>query len=249
MSERKVKEKDIVLEITEKVLEEIMEAGYSESIVSINKSKTVMAKIANSQPSVVQDWDEVTVSMYLAKDKRIAVVNFETSSIEETVKLAKKMLSEISVIEESEYYAPIPKPKPAYVPFTVHRSILKAFEEPEKIIDNALSVAFTYDVDKVAGMLEITMGIRSLASSTGASLVEEYGAYEYYIRVFKGEGSGQWSSSGRIFREENIAEATRIAAEYAVESSKPESIEPGVYDVILSPMVMGNLLNVIGRMA
>lgn len=249
MSERKVKEKDIVLETTEKVLEEIMEAGYSESIVSINKSKTVMAKIANSQPSVIQDWDEVTVSMYLAKDKRIAVVNFETSSIEETVKLAKKMLSEISIIEESEYYAPIPKPKPAYVPFTVHRSILKAFEEPEKIIDNALSVAFTYDVDKVAGMLEITMGIRSLASSTGASLVEEYGAYEYYIRVFKGEGSGQWSSSGRIFREENIAEATRIAAEYAVESSKPESIEPGVYDVILSPMVMGNLLNVIGRMA
>ena len=249
MSERKIKEKDIVLETTEKILEEILKAGFSESIVSINKSKSVMAKIANNQPSVVQNWDEVVVTMYLVKDRKIAVVNFETSNTEETITLARKMLSEVSVTEESEYYAPVPKPKLTYVPFTIHRSILKAFEEPEKIVDNVLSVALTYDIDKVAGMFEVTMGIRSLASSAGASLVEEYGAYEYYVRVFKGEGSGQWSSSGRIFREESIAEATRIAAEYAVESKSPESIEPGVYDVILSPMVMGNLLNVIGRMA
>ena len=245
----KVKERDIVLKIAEKVLEEVLKAGYSESIVLIDKSKSVMVKIANNQPSVVQSWDETIATMYLVKNKRVAVVSFETSNIENIVKTVRKMLPEISFIEESEYYAPLPKPEATSVPFTIHRSIIKAFENPEKIVDNIISIALTYNVDKIAGMFKVNMGVRSLASSAGVSLAEEHGTYEYYIRVFKGEGSGQWSSAGRIFKEKNLAEATRIASEYATESSKLETVEPGVYDVILSPMVVGNLLNVIGRMA
>ena len=245
----KVKERDIVLKIAEKVLEEVLKAGYSESIVLIDKSKSVMVKIANNQPSVVQSWDETIATMYLVKNKRVAVVSFETSNIENIVKTVRKMLPEISFIEESEYYAPLPKPEATSVPFTIHRSIIKAFENPEKIVDNIISIALTYNVDKIAGMFKVNMGVRSLASSAGVSLAEEHGTYEYYIRVFKGEGSGQWSSAGRIFKEKNLAEATRIASEYAIESSKLETVEPGVYDIILSPMVVGNLLNVIGRMA
>jgi len=245
----KVKEKDIVLKTAERVLEEVLKAGYSESIVLIDKSKSVMVKIANNQPSIVQSWDETTVTMCMVKNKRVAVVSFETSNIENIVKTVRKMLPEISFIEESEYYAPLPKPEATSVPFTIHRSIIEAFEKPEKIVDSIVSIALTYNVDKIAGMFKVSMGVHSLASSAGVSLVEEHGTYEYYIRVFKGEGSGQWASAGRIFREKNIAEATRIASEYAMESSKLETVEPGVYDIILSPMVVGNLLNVIGRMA
>lgn len=245
----KIEERDIVLETAEKVLEEIIKVGYSESVVLIDKSKSVMVKIANNQPSIVQSWDETVVTMYLVKNKRIAVVSFEISDMENIVKAVRKMLPEISFIEESEYYAPLPKPEATPIPFTVHGSIIEAFEKPEKIVGNIISIALTYNIDKVAGMFKVNMGIRSLASSAGVSLAEEYGTYEYYIRVFKGEGSGQWSSAGRIFKEKNLAEATRIASEYAIESSKLETVEPGVYDVILSPMVVGNLLNVVGRMA
>lgn len=245
----KVKERDIVLKIAENVLEEVLKAGYSESIVLIDKSKSVMVKIANNQPSIVQSWNETTVTMYLAKNRRIAVVSFGTSNVESIVEIVRKMLPEISFIEESEYYAPLPKPEATYVPFTIHRSIIRAFENPEKIVDHIISIALTYNVDKIAGMFKVNMRIRSLASSAGASIAEEHGTYEYYIRAFKGEGSGQWSSAGRIFKEKNLAEATRIASEYAIESSKLETVEPGVYDVVLSPMVVGNLLNVVGRMA
>lgn len=239
-----------ILEIANTLLRETLKSGFDETAILIDSSKEVMVKISNNQPSIVQYWDEVTTSLYLVKNRRIATLEVTTTKIDEIVKTIKTMLPEVSASKESEYYAPLPRPeKVTPLPITVHESIIKALENPEKIVEKALAHTSTYNVDKVAGMFEVLVGTKTLITSAGAELSQDYGAYEYYIRVFKGEGNGQWASAGRVLNQNNIIEATDIASRYAVEAKKQESIPAETYDIIFSPMVIGNIFNLIGSMA
>jgi len=239
-----------VLNLAKKVVSEALKQGYDDTAAIVNYKNKVMVKFANSQPSIMQNWNIIGISVYLAKDKRIATLNFEVSNEDEALKYIRNYISEIKLSEPSEYYAPLPQIETKIKRIgEFHESIVKALENTEDFSEEILNTALTYDIDKLAGVFTVAAGLKALATSANVETLETYGNYEFYVRVFKGEGSGQWASAGRILRREDIVEATKIAAEYAIESSRRENVAADVYDVILSPMIVANLMNVVGSMA
>lgn len=239
-----------VLDLAKKVVSESLKQGYDDVAAIVNYRNEVMVKFANSQPSIMQNWNIIGISVYLAKDKRVATLDFEVSNEEEALRYIRNYISEISLSEPSEYYTPLPQVETKIKRIEeAHESIVKALENPEEISEEILNTALTYDIDKLAGMFNVTVGLEALSTSTGVETLESYGNYEFYVRVFKDEGSGQWASAGRILRRESIVEATKIAVGYALNSKRRESIAADVYDIVLSPMVVANLFNIVGSMA
>jgi len=239
-----------IVSLAKKTVTEALKAGFEEVAAIVNYEDEAMVKFANSQPSILQSWNNVSVSVYLAKNRRVTTLSFEIPREEDALGFIRNFVSEIELSEPSEYYAPLPKLETKIKgPAEIHDSIIKALTEPETYSEEILNAALTYEIDKLAGMFKVVAGFEALATSTGVETLESYGKYEFYVRVFKGEGSGQWASAGRILRREEIVETTRIASEYALASKRREKVAADVYDVILSPMVVSNIFNIIGTMA
>ncbi len=243
--------KDIV-EISSKLVERALSEGFDEAATIIRRNKRTMVKIANSEPSVIQHWTTTEVDLYLVKDKRIIVVSLEPSSLDEVNKSIKELLAMAKNIRESPLYAPLPEPETIQpIPEMVDKKILESTEDPSKLAELIIETAHRETkVDYVAGMIDLTYGEKALATSKNARLYEDSTSLQSYLRAFSGEdGSGQWAVGLRKLDTRKLEEMASIAARYAVESRNRVEIEPGKYDLILSPMVFGNLLDLIGWMS
>lgn len=242
--------KDILTPIAEKVMNTAIREGFDEAAVLIVRDNEVMVKIANTQPSIIQHWNNITINLYVTKNRRIFVTSYTIRDPNEVERAINNILKVSRVIEESEYYAPLPEPsKIEFLKNIMDRRIVSAIDNPERVIDKVFSEINKANVDEVAGVLTLNHKGKVLVTSTGTSLYEELTGLNIYIRAFKSEGSGQWGMSTTKLDYKVIEETISRAVEYAIESRNPEPIEPGVYDIILSPMVAGNILSYIGFMS
>jgi len=237
-------------ELVSKLVAELVKKGFDEAAVKVEATDSVMTKIANSSVSVVQSWRRISVNLYLAKDKRIFILSFEPKSFEDIAKPVDTILSMASKVAESPIYAPLPKPsKPSHVEDLVDRDTVKAMDSIDAVAERVIEVAHRERIDYVAGMIHI--GYRELVLATSKDgLFEERKTFaQGYLRAFaEPDGSGQWCYTSTKLDIRGFEEMASIAARYAVDSRNRGDVEPGVYDVILSPMVFANLLEYIVRM-
>ncbi len=244
--------KEQVLELARKIVDKALKEGFTEVAVKVVDSKRSMVKIANSEPSVVQHWDTVEIGLYLVKDKRIIVAQLEPSGMEQLDKPVKELLKIASRVEESPFYAPLPRPEKEPKPLQgiVDQEIVKAMENPVELAERVVEAAHREKVDRVAGMIDLAYRVKALATSMDIALSEESTSLQAYLRAFAGEdGSGQWALGSTKLNVEKLEEMASIAAKYAVDSRNRVDIEPGVYDIILSPMVFANILNYVAMMS
>ena len=242
--------KDVLVSLAEKIKENACRKGFDEAAVLAVRNNEVMIKIANSQPSVIQHWSNIVINLYLVKNKRIFVTSYTLKNPDEVLKAIDDILNVSESVEQSEYYAPLPEPSRIdFLKGITDKRVIDALKNPEKVVDKLFSALSSIKVDETAGVLTLEYEGKALATSTGVSLYEEATGFNIYIRAFKDEGSGQWGMSSSKLDLKLIEETVNRATEYAVESRRPEPLEPGVYDIILSPMVAGNLLSLIGFMA
>ncbi|WP_042667673.1 TldD/PmbA family protein [Desulfurococcus amylolyticus] len=239
------------MEIYKRILKEALDKGFQEAIVRVLESERTMTKIANSEPSVVQHWRSLDIGLYLVKDKRIFIAEVRGLDPSGTEYTLNQLFSIADKLRESELYAPLPEPgKPVEIGNLVDKNIDKYIEDPSSLAEEVINTAHEERIDYIAGMIDLKHEKEYIASSKGFEGMHEYTSMESYIRAFAGEeGSGQWSTCSTKLRRDKLAEMARIAARYAVDSKSRVDIEPGIYDLILSPMVFGNLLDYISYMA
>jgi len=215
-------------------------------VVIMERDRSLMLKLANGEPTVVQSWDEYTVTVYAAKDQRINISSFRTRDPATAV---DKVLRSLDKLEPSPLYAPLPEPT----------------GRDYKLVDPVIAeAAATGDISRIiedleldqagdaAGMIQLSHKEKALAASTGARLQGAKTSFNGYIRVFQGEdASGQWSWTTTrydpVTAKKAIAVAQRLAEE--CKSLPMERLEPGEYRVLLSPMVAGNLLETLVQAA
>ena len=237
------------LEEVAKILEAVSE-GADQSAVKVVQRTETMLKIANSEPSVIQAWDRTVYEIFLGKDERVFALSLEAGNPEEVVRRARDILSMASKVDKSPFYAPLPPPSGASPRAVLDETTLEKAERMGELGELMISAAQEEGAERVAGMLSIAKIRKLLATSTGVSLEEESSSVEAYLRAFAGEdGSGQWSLGGTRLDERELEEMARRAGRYAVMSRGRKGIEPGRYDVVLSPMVMGNLIDVVADSA
>ncbi|MDK6029219.1 TldD/PmbA family protein [Ignisphaera sp. 4213-co] len=241
----------VELDQISKLVNELIKMGFEEAAAKATLSNVVMTKIANSSVSVVQNWRRVTVDLYLAKERRIFVLRFEPKSFEELYKPVESILSMSRTVEESPIYAPLPEPsKIKYVEEVYDKSIVSGMEDIGRLAERVIEVAHRERIDSVAGMLQIGEAKTVLATSKGALLEERKTFLQSYLRAFaEPDGSGQWCFTSTSLDVKGLESMAFTASRYAVDSRNRSDIEPGVYDIILSPMVFGNLLEYIVSMA
>ncbi|MEL9940993.1 MAG: TldD/PmbA family protein [Ignisphaera sp.] len=242
---------NIDVDFVARLVNELSKMGFEDVAIEATIKDVVMTKIANSEVSVVQNWKGVTIDLYLAKEKRIFVLRFEPKSLEELYKPVETLLSLSRRIEESPIYAPLPEPsKITYREEVFDKGIHNNIDNIGKFAEMVIEAAHREKIDSVAGMLQMGETETVLATSKGALLEERKTFLQSYVRAFaEPDGSGQWCFTSTSLDTKELETMAFIASRYAVESRGRSEIEPGVYDVILSPMVFGNLLDYIVSMA
>ncbi|MEZ0290735.1 MAG: TldD/PmbA family protein [Sulfolobales archaeon] len=230
------------------IVRKILEKGFDEVIVSYNKISRTMVKIANSQPSVAQNWSDITIDLYLSKNKKILVTTLNISSEEEIYREIERLSELLTFFEQSFIYAPIPEPDSRARPLSdlVRDQVVRFVEEPREVAEIIINKAHEEGAERIAGTLDGGIRERCIATSRGFEACEKGSLFTVYVRAFRGEGSGQWGYGGRDFTVKDLEEAAVRASYYARESNRTlVDVEPGKYNIILTPLVVGNFLDYI----
>ena len=231
------------------LVKRLSSAGFDEVIISIEYVDRTMVKIANSQPSVAQSWSEVLIDLYLTKDKKILVTSMTTSDLDEILRETPRLLEQINSLEPSFIYAKIPEPDREVSPLTnlVKNSTMKFMEDPGVYAEILINKAHEEGGERVAGALDGYFKRRCIATSYGFEKCEDSTGFTVYARVFVRDSSGHWGYGGSGFDPRDIEEVATKATYYAKEASRAKSmnIDPGRYNVVLTPLVLGNFIDYI----
>ncbi len=223
---------------------------FTDVAVRVELIDSVMVKLWNSEPSITQSWIETRVGLYLTKDGKVFVTEVSLPNVGSVEDLARRVEKVVSALEPSEFYAPLPEPQ-TYTPLEgiYDPNVVKAMDDPGRYVELMVDAALAEGVDRVAGTLVLGREFIGLATSTGFEGSEEGTEVEAYLRSFKGEFSGHWAYGSRRLDEQAIKEVGRRSGYYATLASSKASFTPGKYDVVLSPLVVGNLANTVMFMA
>ena len=237
------------LELAESALKRL-ESRFDDVAVLVRQRDYVMVKLWNTEPSVTQSWIEAKVSVLLTKGGRVFATDLSLSDPEAVDKAVSNVESILPKLEPSEIYAPLPKPT-EFKPLKglTDPNVVKAMEEPGKYVEVMVDAALKEGAERVAGTLVLGHATRALATSKGFRGLEEGTEVEAYLRAFKGEFSGHWAYGGRNLDINALREVGRRAGRYATITNSKADFTPGKYDVVLSPLVVGNLVDTIGWMA
>ena len=237
------------LQIAEDVVRKLKKEFDDVSAI-INWRNSVMVKLWNTEPSVTQSWINTEATIYLAKNKRLLQVSLSIQDPEKIIDNVKKSITTLERLEESELYAQLPEPKP-WEPLEglMDKAVINAIDSPKEPAQEMIDAALQEGADRVAGTLTLRHERRAVATSKGFSGFEEGTSVEAYLRAFKGPMSGHWGFGSRYLDLRAIRGVGSKAGYFASITTNKADYEPGKYDVILSPLVVGNLMNYVGFMA
>ncbi len=215
-----------------------------EAVVKVTRSKSFMVKVARGSVSVSQSWDELDVEVYATKSKRVYVSSFQTANPSVIVDSVERFLERLP---PSKLYAPLPEPSGTSSE-AVDPRIAKLVEASD--VTPVLEVLDPDTWGDISGMSEVYMVDEALEATNGASYTRRVTGFEGYVRIFKGKDvSGQWSWVSTKLDLEMARKSVEAASEHAemCASLERETPEPGVYRIALSPMISGNLIEMVAR--
>jgi len=242
--------KDACLEITSKVLNEALKAGATQAEVTLINSTSYLTRFANSV--IHQNVGEKTVNIILKTviGKRISNVTANETTNEALANLVQTGIKLAKISEENPDFVSLPEPEPIpritglYVRETAECTAKRRAEIVKGIIDSAHSLSSK--VDSVSGALTTTANEYCIVNSLGINAYTKLTAADVNVTVIAKEGDSEgFGYSEDISRNvKNInPEALGVeAAERAVKSLNPKTLEPGEYEVILEPYAVQTAL-------
>ncbi len=209
-----------------------------EYMVKITRTDDLMVKYARGESTVTQSWSTIDVEVYAAKNQRILVTSYSTTTPERALEELPRL---IEALQPSPLYAPLPQANGEPLSFVDEkvREVVLSGDARKQVEELALEEA-----GDVAGKVEFALKKVVLVGSNGADYSYEATHFNGYVRVFQEKSSGQWSWTSSSYEPSLARKALEQAVELASLCSRlpKKSIEPGRYRVLLSPMVAGNLV-------
>lgn len=238
-----------IIELGRKVVDRLRKS-YDDVAVAMRVRDRVMVKLWNTEPSVTQSWLTTSVALLLTKARKVLTLEFSVGRPEEVLEAVEKISSVVERVEESELYAPLPEPQEVkLVEGSFDTKVINAMKDPSLLTKSMVDAALSEGAERVAGTLTLSSDERVLITSKGFEGSEKKTLVEAYLRAFKNEFSGHWAYGSTHVREEEIREVGRKAGMYASITGNKVDLQPGKYDVVLSPLVVGNLMNYVSFMS
>ncbi|ARM76753.1 TldD/PmbA family protein [Acidianus manzaensis] len=212
--------------------------GFDEVALFKVKAEATTIKFVFGKVSTAQNLDDEVTYALVKKDKKYLVSTLvgknETEINQEILKsIDEPQLAPVISDNDREY------------------KFEKIDQQLEKLrIDPNSAISTILDTSEypISGILNIRKNTISLVTSKGFNGIDIRNSIDGYFRAFNGEYSGQWSFADSKYNENELKDTIKTANEYASITNKID-IDEGKYDLVLSPLVFGNLMNYLASMS
>ncbi len=227
--------------------------GADEAILITAISNERMARFANSSVTVTKNVDESGQVVYLAKGGRRIIgssSNPEKASLERFIGLLyKSMMS----LPKDPGYVPLPSRGRAFRPKASHDKRLESAEGLlAGYVEEAIGSAESAGAKRTAGSLEAGVTSHHIMASNGAVGSDSSSKILLNIRAFTDrDASGHGVSCSADIRGFHPGRAGATAGSHSkrMRNAKELGGEAKKYEVLMSPTVAANLLQLVGEFA
>ena len=237
------------LDLANYVVEKGRRLGFDEVASIVRISRRVMVKFANNEITVVQNWMDTTIALYLVKEAKCVLTRLVCRTKNDIDRALKNVYDHMAHVEPSALYAPLPEPNGKTLEGLTDPKLVQSLGTTIEVVPQLIDEGLREGAQRLAGTFHAGHRIKALVTSKGAELSEEGTFIEVYARAFYEDNSGHWAWTSTKFNDDRVLEVGRKAASYSKIRLPVTRIEPGRYNAILSPLVVGNLMSYVARAA
>lgn len=237
--------------LSRQVLRQAKKAGATDAVLSYYSSKTYMVRFSNNEVTVSKIFMDEMAELYVAFKERRAVSYTSIISSKSLKELVDNTVSMAKNAPPADVYAPLPRG-----PFRYDRKLLDqrlgrtSHEKLIEWVEEAINSALNQGAKRVAGSLILTKSHRFLMTSEKVEAEQKKDTVEISVRAFlDGESSGQFAMAAGSIDEFKPERVGSTAGEIARMADNPSIGEPGVYDAIIGPMTLANIMEEVGEMS
>lgn len=211
-----------------------------------------MIRFANNSPTVVKEIDETELFVYLAKAKKRVVASTSNPQERSIKAFVAKLFDTLKGLTPQPDYAPLPTKKHAYRASSgsYDKRLNSVASKLPEIAGLAIDSARKAGAQRSAGAVSASVSEFAILTSVGTRGTDKRGSITLNIRSFsEGDASGHGlSCSANLAGLDPELAGTRAGenARMMVGAKEPEG---GSYQVLMSPTVASNLVNLIGGFA
>ena len=234
-------------EIASFALGEGRNLGCSDVSVIAHKSNDSQIRFSNNTITLVNNVRNVTLSVYIAKDRKKIVGATYNPSEEGIKRFMRNILASCVALPPSEDYTSLPQGPFRYsseTNFDPKVADAPLVDYVKQAIDSGLNAG----ARRVSGSLNTRTGERFILTTGGASGSDRASKLLLNVRAFADDNaSGHGLSCTSYVSDFEPIRAGSTAGEYAKRSSNPKMLPEGKYNVVFTPTVVANIFPVAGN--
>ncbi|HYB76526.1 MAG TPA: metallopeptidase TldD-related protein, partial [Nitrososphaerales archaeon] len=237
--------------LNEVAVSEAKKLGADDAVALTARMKDRMIRFANNTVTTTNQVEETELTAYLAHRRRRAIAstsNLESANIR---KFVRDLFDSLRDLPESEY-APLPgrASKHARSSLGVDKKIEEVGERLPEFAKAAIDASVESGGKRSAGVIDAVSVSTALLASTGTKGSDERSSITLNIRSFaEKDASGHGLSCASTLTGFDPEEAGRKAGSDAKRMRDATEPEAGSYQVLLSPTVASNLVEIVGMAA
>ena len=237
------------LRIAEEVVRLAERAGVTEAEALVVSGESALTRFANSEVHQNVASSEVSVSLRVAKGRRVAVSSSGRTDAEGLRALVERAAAIAAYVEELEDWAGLPEPDGVPEAVEAAWSDATAGATPELRADGARAVIAAAEVQGVTafGSFATDAEAFAVANSKGVRAAERRTTSQLLtVSMGPDHGSGYAEECSVDATAIDAAALGRESAQRARASANPVDIEPGDYPVVLDRYAVVDLLDMLG---
>jgi PmbA protein len=232
--------------ILEKSLAYLEKTDPDDVIIYGNDAINYQIRFSKNDILVNKRWANKSVGFFYVKDKKIAATQIsDISSLDTVLKALDELLIFGRALPPKEDYYGIAEGPFTYqsIPDIYDKQMLDFADSAIDHVDQGLNAAMEAGAKLSAGILQWGYSTSHLMTNHGVNIEEKSSNYEYLIRSFIAPTeSGQGMCVGTMLHTLDTQQAGDNAGKIAVLSKGGKSGEGGVYNALLSPTVVADII-------
>jgi len=226
--------------------------GVDDAVALTSQGSEKMVRFANNSLTVVKNMNETELYVYLAKDKRRVLASTSNPEESNVKAFVKNLFESLQTLPAGGEYAPLPEKVFRYSPSEngYDKKIERIGGDIAELAKEAIDSATKNGGKRSAGAVVASVGTSSILTTSGTRGRDKGSSITLNIRSFsENDASGHGLSCASRLSKFDPIEAGRRAGENARRMTNAKEPEAGEYQVLMSPTVASNLLELIGGFA
>lgn len=241
-----------VYEIAKLIEKKIKERAPTNYQVLVTSELAGQVRFSNNEITVVKHWNETYAEVFFERNKRVIATEIRNLKEENIDNFIDQLNSISKVIPENPDFIGLAEGPFDYsgYKFELDREISNIEDKGPDIVEKAINASLEAGAKRSAGALNTSLKELFLITSNGIEARDMNSMAYLHIRSFvEEETAGIGVTTGTKLDDLNPELAGKRAGEKAKMGVKPQTIEPGKYDIILGRPALGNLLSYTGMFA